>query len=78
MVRWGTAVTLALSIILTIFSATIGGDVLADSLLWIVALPAWPDIAASTARFFVALFLGLIFIAIAWFRLSRRLVKKEL
>lgn len=78
MVRWGTAVTLALSIILTIFSATIGGDVLADSLLWIVALPAWPDIATSTARFFVALFLGLIFIAIAWFRLSRRLVKNEL
>ena len=78
MVRWGTAVTLALSIILTIFSATIGGDVLADSALWAVALPAWPVIATSAVRFFVALPLGIILVAIAWIQLSRRLEKNDL
>ncbi|MDO5031227.1 hypothetical protein [Corynebacterium sp.] len=75
MVKWGAAVTLALSIILTIFSATIGGDVLADSALWILAMPAWPEIATSAARFPIALVLSIAMSAAAWIGASTLLPK---
>lgn len=57
-VRWGVGWALALTLVVTIFSATIGGDVLADSALWIIAPTAWPETATSPMRFLIALVVG--------------------
>ncbi|MGX1738905.1 hypothetical protein ACWIB8_07030 [Corynebacterium flavescens] len=52
--RLGSPAALVLTIILTIISVTIGGDVLADSALWIFAPSAWPQVADTTPRLVVA------------------------
>ncbi|WP_034665510.1 ABC-2 family transporter permease [Corynebacterium tuscaniense] len=57
-VRWGVGWALALTLAATIFSATIGGDVLAESALWIIAPTAWPETATTLTRFAIASVLG--------------------
>lgn len=61
-VRWGVGWTLALTLAVTIFSATIGGDVLAKSALWVIAPTAWPETATTYPRFITAVGLGLVFL----------------
>ena len=61
-VRFGVMWTLAATILVTIVSATIGGDVLAESFLWIAAVPAWP-VTATGLRGWVALAVGAILLA---------------
>lgn len=53
--RVGTSATMIGVIILTVFSATLGGDVLADTPLWVVAFPAWPETAETPLRVSVAM-----------------------
>ena len=61
-VRFGVMWTLAATILVTIVSVTIGGDVLAESFLWIAAVPAWP-VTATGPRGWVALAVGAILLA---------------
>lgn len=69
-VRFGVAWTLATTILVTIVSATIGGDVLAQSALWILAVPAWPA-TATGARVWVAAAVGLVLLAVVVAALMR-------
>lgn len=71
-VRFGVAWTLATTILVTIVSATIGGDVLAQSALWILAVPAWPATATGT-RVWVAAAVGLVLLAVVVVLLMRTL-----
>ena len=71
--RFGIAWALGTTIVWTIFSVTIGGDVLAATPLWILAVPAWPDVADSTLRFAVALVAGVALLAVAWAGAGRAL-----
>lgn len=61
-VRFGVMWTLAATVLVTIVSATIGGDVLAESFLWIAAVPAWP-VTATGPRVWVALAVGAVLLA---------------
>ncbi|KQB83690.1 hypothetical protein [Corynebacterium oculi] len=49
-VRFSAAVPLGCAVILTIFSVTLGGDVLAATPLWLAALPSWGESALSGTR----------------------------
>ncbi|MBP3088506.1 hypothetical protein EML15_05020 [Corynebacterium sp. sy017] len=44
------AAALVLTVVLAIVSLTLGGDVLAHSALWMAAMPAWVEIADTSAR----------------------------
>ena len=71
-VRFGVVWALAATILVTIISATIGGDVLAQSALWILAVPAWPA-TATGARVWVAAAVGLVLLAVVVMLLMRTL-----
>lgn len=71
-VRFGVAWTLATTILVTIVSATIGGDVLAQSALWILAVPAWPA-TTTGARVWVVAVVGLVLLAVVVVLLMRTL-----
>ena len=71
--RFGIAWALGATIVWTIFSVTIGGDVLAATPLWILAVPAWPDVADTTVRFAIALIAGVALLAAAWVGAGRTL-----
>ncbi len=57
-IRFGTVSAIALTIVGTIVSVTLGGDVLADTGLWVLAFPAWPLVAHSPLRYAVAVVLA--------------------
>ncbi|MCT1453159.1 hypothetical protein M3G18_09635 [Corynebacterium sp. p3-SID1145] len=61
--RWGIGWALALTLFVTIFSVTIGGDVLAESALWIIAPTAWPETATTFIRFAIAAIVGAVIFA---------------
>ena len=71
-VRFGVMWTLAATVLVTIVSATIGGDVLAESFLWIAAVPAWPE-TATGPRVWVALAVGAVLLAALLVELHRGL-----
>lgn len=62
----GVAWALGATILVTVLSATIGGDVLAETWLWILAFPAWPETATSPARFTAAAIFGAFLLVSAW------------
>lgn len=53
--RLGSSATLVSGLVMTVFSLVIGGDVLADTPLWVVAFNAWPAIVNSNSEFLIAL-----------------------
>lgn len=55
--RVGTGAAVAATVLWTVVSLTLGGDVLADTVLWILAVPAWPLTALGAGRTGVALVL---------------------
>lgn len=61
--RWGVGWALALTLFATIFSVTIGGDVLAAGPLWAIAPTAWPETATTPARFAIAAIAGAVLFA---------------
>lgn len=71
-VRFGVMWALAATVLTTIISVTIGGDVLASSALWIVAVPAWPE-TATGSRVWVAFAVGAVLLACAIAALRRLL-----
>lgn len=72
--RFGIAWTLAATLTWTVLSVTIGGDVLAGSWLWVLAVPAWAETATSPLRVAVALVGGVVLVAGAWAGARRVLV----
>ena len=72
-IRWGVGWALALTLVMTIFSVTIGGDVLAESALWIIAPTAWLETATTPTRFAIASALGVALFAGTVFLAHRRL-----
>lgn len=71
--RFGVAWTLGATIVWTVFSVTIGGDVLASTPLWILAVPAWPEVADTNVRFAIAFTAGVALLAAAWAGAGRAL-----
>ena len=65
MIRFGIFSSLALTVIGTIVSLAVGGDVLAKTVLWLVAFPAWPMNADSPGRYAGAALVTLLFAAIS-------------
>lgn len=71
---FGILSALAFTIVGTIVSVTLGGDVLAKTFLWLLAFPAWPMNADSPGRYTVAALLTLL-IAVASSWASARLLR---
>ena len=65
MIRLGIVSAIALTIVGTIVSITLGGDVLAETGLWLLAFPAWPLIALSPMRYAIAVALTAVLCVIA-------------
>ena len=72
-VRFGVAWTLAATLVWTALSVTIGGDVLAGSWLWVLAVPAWAETATTPLRAAVALGGGVLLATGAWAAAGRAL-----
>lgn len=53
-IRWGPGLALGASAVWTVVSATLGGDVLAHTGLWLFGLPAWAETATNPSRVAVA------------------------
>ncbi|MCX7537832.1 hypothetical protein OS123_04645 [Corynebacterium sp. P5875] len=56
-VRTGPGAVIVATVFLTVLSVTLGGSVLADTALWLPAMPAWP-LTATGGRLPVALIMG--------------------
>ncbi|ALP50054.1 hypothetical protein BBD29_07295 [Corynebacterium glutamicum] len=54
-IRFGSGVAIAATVLWTVISITLGGDVLAETMLWLVAVPSWPETADTTTRFLIAM-----------------------
>ena len=52
--RFGTPAALGALVVWTLLGLLLGGDVLADTFLWLVAVPAWPHIGITGARLALA------------------------
>lgn len=73
-VRLGTAWAVAAAVVWTVVSATLGGDVLAQTPLWLPALPSWAQTADTAARLTTAAALGLPLLAAATWAARRALL----
>ncbi len=62
-IRFGSGVAIAATVLWTVVSATLGGDVLAETVLWLVAVPSWPETADTAARFVIAIVLQALLIS---------------
>lgn len=62
--RLGTSAAIIAVMIVTVFSATLGGDILADTNLWSLAISAWPNTATTLPRFGIAVITCGVIIAI--------------
>lgn len=70
-IRFGVGACVAATVVWTVLSITLGGDVLAHTVLWVVAVPAWPETATTPSRLVgavIALALGIA--AAAWWALA--------
>lgn len=74
----GILSALAFTIVGTIVSVTLGGDVLARTPLWLIAFPAWPMNADSPARYILAAALTGIFATAGTWMVMRLLKTKAL
>lgn len=57
-IRFGPAAPIAALVVWTIVGITLGGDVLSETYLWLLAVTAWPEIGLSAQRLPVALILA--------------------
>lgn len=62
-VRFGPGITAAATVLWTVISATLGGDILAETVLWLVAVPSWPETAYTAGRFAIAVAAQILLIA---------------
>ena len=75
-VRWGAAVSIAGVLLIALYSVLVGGDVLADTPLWVVGVGAWPNVAHSGARFGIASVIGSMAVVFLHVSTSRLLVRR--
>lgn len=71
LLRFGFAASLAVTVIVAIVSVTLGGDVLANTPLWVLAFPAWAETARSASRVLIALFIGGVLAGLLHWRAGR-------
>lgn len=65
--RFGNAAPIVLSLIVCVFSITIGGDVLAHTKLWVIGIAGWPLLAsADPMRFTTAFILSVLLCGCSW------------
>lgn len=76
-VRFGSGVAIAATVLWTVVSATLGGDVLAETVLWLVAVPSWPETADTAGRFAIAVVLQGLFIIAGTFWVIREIRGSE-
>lgn len=74
-VRFGAGWALGAAVILTIVGVTLGGDVLADTWLWILGPTAWPLSADTPQRFLIAASIATALAVLGWF-MSRQAMRK--
>lgn len=72
-VRFGVVWSLAATIVWTVFAITIGGDVLAQTPMWILAVTAWPETATTLSRAASACALAIALLCIAFVGARRAL-----
>ncbi|WP_367404853.1 hypothetical protein [Kocuria marina] len=70
-VRFGAGWALGAAVILIIVGVTLGGDILADTWLWILGPTAWPLSADTPQRFLIAALAGSAFAVLAWLLSTR-------
>ena len=66
-IRFGMGATLVAMIVWTIVTVLIGGDVLAESFLWVIAPLAWPETAIPVQRFIIAMPLAALGCVASWY-----------
>lgn len=62
-IRFGSGGAIAATVLWTVISLTLGGDVLAETPLWLVAIPSWAVTADTAGRFLIALILVALFLS---------------
>ncbi|MFD1718542.1 hypothetical protein [Georgenia deserti] len=70
-VRFGVGWALGATVILTTVGITLGGDVLADTWLWILGPTAWPLSADTPQRFMIAALIASAFAVLTWLLSTR-------
>lgn len=73
-VRYGSGWALGAVVVVAVVSATFGGDVLADTWMWLLGPAAWPLSADTPGRFVTACALGAL-VALAGWALSLRALR---
>lgn len=76
-IRFGSGAAIAATVLWTVVSATLGGDVLAETVLWLVAVPSWPETADTTDRIAIAMVLQGLLISGGTFRVLREIRDSE-
>ena len=66
-IRFGMGAALVAMIVWTIVTVLIGGDVLAESFLWVIAPLAWPETAIPVQRFIIAMPLAALGCVVSWY-----------
>ena len=66
-IRFGMGAALVAMIVWTIVTILIGGDVLAESFLWVIAPLAWPETAIPVQRFIIAMPLAALGCMASWY-----------
>ncbi|AOS62214.1 ABC-2 family transporter permease [Actinoalloteichus hymeniacidonis] len=72
-VRYGTGWALGATVVITTLGITLGGDVLAETWLWILGPTAWPLTADTPARLAIAAPIGLLMATAMWLLSGRAL-----
>lgn len=70
-VRFGAGWALGAAVILIIVGVTLGGDILADTWLWILGPTAWPLSADTPQRFLAAALIASAFAVLTWLLSTR-------
>lgn len=71
--RTGAATAISAVLFMVILSVLVGGDVLAQTMLWVFAFPAWPESATTPLRLTIAGILGTVMLLVLWMRTQRLL-----
>lgn len=64
-ISYSSGLSIAWAIFVTVLSLTLGGDVLAQTPLWILALPSWPEIADTPGRLLLTVAIEIVLIVLS-------------
>lgn len=77
LIRFGVGASLAAMILWTIIALTIGGDVLAETQLWVIPFSAWGAIVPGTPREPIALVVSLVLVAVSSILLAKAIKRAK-